>query len=99
MIIIKQLHRSFLSVAIMVSLSASLFGQNKPEPKQEGGVNTGPALTYSSRRTTGITDPKAPVIFEDVTDKTAMANFKHRAGSAAKDYIFEVPSGGVAVFD
>lgn len=100
MIIFKQLHRPLLSVAVLVCLSASLLiGQNKPEPKQEGGVNTGPALTYSSRRTTGITDPKAPMVFEDVTDKTAMANFKHRSGTAAKDYIFEVPSGGVAVFD
>lgn len=47
----------------------------------------------------GITDAKAPVIFEDATDKTALANFKHRAGTPAKDYIFEVPSGGVAIFD
>jgi len=39
------------------------------------------------------------VIFEDVTDKTALANFKHRAGTLAKDYIFEVPSGGVAILD
>ena len=39
------------------------------------------------------------MIFEDVTDKTALANFKHRAGTLAKDYIFEVPSGGVAILD
>src|SRR6266446_960072 len=72
----------------------------KPEPQQGmGGVSTGTPLTYTSRKTVGITDPKAPVIFEDVTEKTAMANFKHRSGGPQKDYIFETPSGGVAIFD
>jgi hypothetical protein len=79
--------------AILVS-----FGQNPPK-QGGGGVTTGPALSYSSRRTVGISDPKAPVVFDDVTDKTALANFKHRSGTAAKDYIFEAPSGGVAIFD
>src|SRR6266516_4645702 len=72
----------------------------QPQPQQGmGGVSTDTPLNYATRRTVGITDPKAPVIFEDVTDKTAMANFKHRSGSTAKNYIFEVPSGGVAIFD
>jgi hypothetical protein len=62
-------------------------------------VSTGPAVEYKSKRTVGITDPNAPVIFEDVTNKTALASFKHRSGTAAKDYIFDVPSGGVAVID
>src|SRR5204863_179664 len=35
----------------------------------------------------------------DATDKTALTNFKHHSGTPAKDYIFEVPSGGVAIFD
>jgi enediyne biosynthesis protein E4 len=81
-----------LSGAILAS-----FGQN-PKPAS-GGVTTGPALTYSSRRTVGVTDPKAPVVFEDVTDKTPLATFKHHSGTAAKDYIFEAPSGGAAIFD
>jgi hypothetical protein len=72
----------------------------KPQPQQPmGGVSTGTPINYTSKRTVGITDPKAPVIFEDVTAKTALANFKHRAGTLAKEYIFEVPSGGVAIFD
>ena len=66
---------------------------------QTGGASTGAPATYTSRRTVGITDPKAPVVFEDVTDKTPLANFRHRSGEAAKDYIFETPSGGVAIFD
>jgi hypothetical protein len=64
-----------------------------------GGASTGTAATYTSRRTVGITDPSAPVVFEDVTDKTALANFRHHSGEAAKDYIFDTPSGGVAIFD
>ena len=71
-----------------------------PEPQRpSGGVSTGTPATYTSRRTVGITDPNAPVIFEDVTDKTPLANFRHRAGEVAKDYIFDTPSGGAAIFD
>ena len=74
--------------------------EKKTEPQQGmGGVSTGAPVNYTSKRTINITDPKAPVVFEDVTDKTALANFKHKAGTQAKDYIFEVPSGGVAIFD
>ena len=50
-------------------------------------------------RTVGIVDPKAPVIFEDITVKTALANFKHVTGDAEVNYIIDSPSGGVAVFD
>ncbi len=71
----------------------------KPEPQQGTGVSTGTPVNYSSRRTVGVTDPKGPIVFEDVTDKTAMANFKHRSGGPAKNYIFETTSGGVAIFD
>ncbi|HVQ38777.1 MAG TPA: CRTAC1 family protein [Pyrinomonadaceae bacterium] len=74
--------------------------QKKPETQQQGmGVSTGAARTYSTRRTAGVTDPKAPIVFEDVTGKTAMTNFKHRSGGSEKNYIFETPSGGVAIFD
>jgi hypothetical protein len=81
--------------------SLTLFGQTKPKTEQQGmgGVSTGTAVNYTSKRTAGITDSKAPVVFEDATEKTALANFKHRSGTPAKDYIFEVPSGGVAIFD
>jgi enediyne biosynthesis protein E4 len=81
------------------------FTQQQPSPAQTqkqqpmGGVSTGAALTYTSRRTAGITDPNAPVVFEDVTARTALAGFKHRSGGATKDYILEAPSGGVAIFD
>ena len=86
----------FLTCAVVVAQNPP----KPPEPQQGmGGVSTGTPMNYTTKRTVGVTDPKAPVIFEDVTDKTAMGNFKHRSGSAAKNYIFEVPSGGVAIFD
>jgi hypothetical protein len=73
--------------------------QKKPEPQQGAGVSTATPVNYSSRRTVGITDPKAPFVFEDVTDKTALAGFKHRSGGPQKNYIFETTSGGVAILD
>src|SRR4030095_1641878 len=62
--------------------------------KPSGGVSTGVPATYTTKRTVGITDPNGPTVFEDVTDKTAIAQFLHRSGTPAKDYIFETASGG-----
>jgi enediyne biosynthesis protein E4 len=74
--------------------------QKKPESQQQGmGVSTGAAITYSTRRTVGVTDANAPIVFEDITSKTALVNFKHRSGTPEKNYLFETPSGGVAIFD
>jgi hypothetical protein len=73
--------------------------QQQQTPPQGMGVTTGAAVVSATKRTVGIVDPKAPVVFEDVTLKTALANFKHRSGSAQKDYIVECVSGGVAVLD
>ncbi len=94
-----------ISLLVLLSVAGSfvLFAQTPPKKTETqqpmGGVSTGAALTYTSKRTVGITDPKAPVVFEDVVDKTALRNFRHRAGTPEKNYIFEVPSGGVAIFD
>ena len=103
----KKLYRrarfsTFILLLALVASSGFVFAQTpakKPPPQQGGGVSTGTPVNYSSRRTAGITDPKAPIIFEDVTDKTALANFKHRSGDPQKNYIFETTSGGVAIFD
>ena len=91
-----------VTLVCLVESSLLLVAQTPPkkaEPPQGMGVSTGTPVNYSSRRTVGITDPKAPIIFEDVTDKTAMANFKHHSGSPQKNYIFETPSGGAAILD
>ncbi|HEX6732284.1 MAG TPA: CRTAC1 family protein [Pyrinomonadaceae bacterium] len=78
-------------------------GQTPPSQDQKqpmgGGVSTGTALTSRTKRTIEITDPKAPTIFEDVTEKTALREFIHRSGAPEKNYIFETPSGGVALLD
>jgi len=89
--------RLMLLVFFAASLAIAQTPQNKTEP--QGGVSTGAPINYSSRRTVGVTDAKAPVVFEDVTDKTALSGFRHRSGSPQKNYIFETTSGGVAIFD
>ena len=91
---------SFFCITLLVPLV--LLAQEppkKPDQQPMGGASTGAPATYTSRRTVGITDASAPVVFEDVTDKTSLASFRNRSGEAAKDYIFETPTGGVAIFD
>lgn len=89
-----------LAVSAPSTFVAYAPAQQKTEPRQGmGGVSTGDARTYASRRTVGITDPKAPVVFEDVSARTALAKFRHRSGGPEKNYILEAPSGGVAIFD
>jgi len=99
----KLLLLVWLPLLLPLLLPFALLAQEppkKPESQQPmGGVSTGAPTTYTSRRTVGITDPSAPVVFEDVTDKTALAGFRHHSGEAAKDFIFDTPSGGVAIFD
>lgn len=89
-----------LLIVFCFMASAVLVGQTpKRNEPQSTGVTTGTPVNYSTRRTVGIVDPRAPVVFEDLTDKTALAAFRHRSGTLSKDYIFETPSGGVAIFD
>jgi hypothetical protein len=100
---------SFATLALALSLFVAHLGstaafswQEKPKdekPQAMGGVSTGAAKIYTSRRTMGITDPSAPVVFEDVTSQTALAAFKHRAGNPTKEYIIEATGGGAAIFD
>src|SRR6187549_1289635 len=90
-------------VCIILLVPLVLLGQEpppkKPDQQPMGGASTGAPATYTSRRTVGIMDPNAPVVFEDVTDKTSLASFRNRSGEASQDYIFETPTGGVAIFD
>src|SRR5205085_1051568 len=92
--------RLFIALCLFGATATNFIAQT-PETKQQptGGNATGEARVYTSKRTIGIVDPKAPVVFEDVTARTALANFRHHAGTQAKDYILEAPSGGVAIFD
>jgi hypothetical protein len=105
---VKPLRRSFVcATGLLISFLLAqphfiLFAQTpQPSAQQQGmgGVSTGAAATYTSRRTVDVVDPKAPVIFEDVTEQSGLGTFRHRSGGAQKDYIIETPSGGVAIFD
>lgn len=88
---------------MLVLLVCSLQAQtpSKPADPQQpsGGVSTGAARNYTTKRTVDVVDPNAPVVFSDVTDKTALRDFLHRSGTREKNYIFEAPSGAVALFD
>jgi len=84
----RRLIFGLVTVLLSFSLLPAQTPLKKPESQQMGGASTGAPATYTSRRTAGITDPNAPVVFEDVTSKTALASFRHRSGGAAKDYIF-----------
>ncbi len=85
-----------LSLAIIFSIfSSSAFAQDR----QMGGVSTGEAKIYTSKRTTGITDEKAPKSYADVTANTPLKNFTCVAGDTAKNFIVETTACTVAVFD
>ncbi len=65
----------------------------------QSGTATGDAQPYAICRTVGIIDPKAPLIFADVTATTALAKFKHLTADTEVNYILDSPSGGLALFD
>ena len=101
-----HLHRTLPTLVLILILfvPSAFVAQTSPQQKQDpktgmGGVSTGEARTYTSRRTVGIVEANAPIIFEDVTARTALAKFKNRSGSPDKNYIVETVSGGVAIFD
>src|ERR1700759_2875355 len=67
------------------------------QPSSQGmGVSTGPNAVTGTRRTAGIVEPKAPAVFEDVTARTALAQFRNHTGTPQKDYIVECVSAGGA---
>ncbi|MBS1792581.1 MAG: CRTAC1 family protein [Acidobacteria bacterium] len=69
------------------------------QDEQMGGVSTGEAKVYTSRRTAGIVDPKAPKVYENVTALTALKDFQCVSGGREKEYILETTACVVAVFD
>ena len=65
----------------------------------QSGAATGEAKNYTTRRTVGITDANAPMIFEDVTARMVLKESIEVGGDKAKNYILECTSGGVAILD
>ncbi|MEJ7744006.1 MAG: hypothetical protein WKF73_16595 [Nocardioidaceae bacterium] len=64
-----------------------------------GGVSTGEAKIYTSKRTTGIVDEKAAKVFENVTASTPMKNFQCVSGGKAKDFVIETTACMVAMIE
>ena len=90
-----MIKKAILFFILIVSYSASNFAQTG----QMGGVSTGEAKVYNSKRTIGIVDEKAPRVFEDVTAQTILKDFRCVSGGKAKEYILETTACTVAVFD
>ena len=88
--------KKFLILVILISSFAlDGFGQSG----QMGDVSTGEAKVYTSRRTVGIVDEKAPKVYENVTSNTSLKNFRCVSGAKEKNYIVETTACTVAVFD
>lgn len=88
----------FLFAILVITSAANIFAQDA-EPPKAGGVSTGEARVYTSRRTTGIVDKQAPKIYEDVTASTPLKDFQCLSGDKVKNYIVETTTCTVAVFD
>lgn len=84
----------FLTISILI-FALSIFTQTQPM----GGVSTGEAKIYTSKRTVNVVDANAPRIFEDITAQTTIKNFRCVSGSREKAYIVETTACTVAVFD
>ncbi|HEY0460501.1 MAG TPA: CRTAC1 family protein [Pyrinomonadaceae bacterium] len=87
--------KKLLFTAFLLSFSVAVSAQDEPV----GGVVTGEAKVYTSRRTVGIVDAKAPKVFENVTPQTALKDFQCVSGGKDKEYIVETTACTVAVFD
>jgi enediyne biosynthesis protein E4 len=87
--------KKLLFIILLLNFSSTVFAQVEPT----GGVTTGEAKVYTSRRTVGVVDQKAAKVFENVTANTALKDFQCVSGSKEKDYILETASCVVAVFD
>ena len=86
--------KQILSLFLLAAFSLSVVAQ-----VESGGVVTGEAKVYTSRRTVGILDAKAPKVYENVTANTALKDFQCVSGGKDKEYIIETASCVVAVFD
>src|SRR5712692_8258551 len=103
----KRLILRLLLLLLLLSQPAGVVPQapqQKPQQPPPGGVSTGgiyaPVRDALSRPITagGFVDG-APVVFEDVTQRSGLGAFRNRTGTPEKNYILELATGGVALFD
>lgn len=92
---LNRIAKTFIFPAVFLIFAFPGFAQNE----QMGGVSTGEAKVYSSKRTTGIVNDKAPKVFENVTDATPLKDFRCVSGVPDKQYILESTACTVAVLD
>jgi hypothetical protein len=89
-----MLNKSVIFLSLIFCIALDVFAQDVPQ-----GVSTGDAKVYTSKRTAGIVDVKAPKVFENVTANTPMKNFQCVSGGKAKEYIVETTACTVAILD
>jgi enediyne biosynthesis protein E4 len=65
----------------------------------QGGVSTGEAKVYTSKRTTGVIDEKAPRVFENISEASGISKFQCVTGGKTKEYIIETTGCVVAILD
>ncbi len=86
-----MMKNNFICIVISLFFCVNLLAQ--------GGVSTGEAKIYTTKRTVGVFDAKAPKIFEDVTAQTTLKNFVNISGDKDKNQIIDAPTGSIALFD
>jgi hypothetical protein len=95
---------AFLALSFTV---AALAQQDPPKPQQGGagggvasGVAAAPVYDAEKRPITagGFVD-KGPIVFEDDTKQAGLSGWRHKMGSAEKNFIVETNGSGVCLFD
>ncbi len=84
---------------VIAILSFCSFVVTFAQEEQMGGVSTGEAKTYTSKRTTGIVEKDAPMVLENVTTTTALKDFRCVGGAIEKEYILEATACTIAILD
>jgi enediyne biosynthesis protein E4 len=103
-----HLRNVFCSALLAASCTAGAFGHAQqpvpPVPKDSGGIATSgvfkPVYDEQNRPITagGFVD-KGVVVFEDVTQASGLAAWRHQMGTPQKKYILETDGSGVGLID
>ena len=94
-----------LTVSLLLCATFALPAQTAPTQAPEGmGVNTGgahEAVLDNEHRpiTAGGFVKSGPIVFEDITAKSGLAQWHHQMGTPAKGSIIETVGSGVALLD
>ena len=105
----KLRRAALIGLALSLVLSAKWVHAQAPKPKPEsqgamGGIASAGvfAPVYDSQRrpiTAGGFVDKGPIVFEDVTQTSGLASWRHVMGTPQKKYILETDGSGVGLID